>query len=48
MASIRLRLILPPALWLAVFAGTLLLCLVASMVSFRKVAKIDPALVFRT
>jgi putative ABC transport system permease protein len=48
MASIRLRLILPPGLWLAIFAGTFLLCLFASLVSFRKVAKIDPALVFRT
>jgi putative ABC transport system permease protein len=48
MAKIRLRLILPPELWIAVFVGTLVLCLVASMVSFRKVAKIDPALVFRT
>ena len=33
---------------LAIFAGTFLLCLFASLVSFRKVAKIDPALVFRT
>jgi putative ABC transport system permease protein len=48
MAKIRLRLILPPELWVAVFVGTLLLCLAASMVSFRKVARIDPALVFRT
>jgi len=30
-----------------VFLGTLLMCLAASMVSFRKVAAIDPALVFR-
>ena len=31
----------------AVFAGTVVLCLAAALVSFRKVAKIDPALVFR-
>jgi putative ABC transport system permease protein len=48
MAQIRLKLILPPELWVAVFVGTFALCLVASIVSFRKVAGIDPALVFRT
>lgn len=47
MARIRLKLILPFELWAAVFVGTLLLCLTASFVSFRKVARIDPALVFR-
>ena len=30
-----------------VFAGTLVLCLASAFVSFRKVAAIDPALVFR-
>jgi len=43
-----LKLIIPTELALLVFAGTVLLCLVASMVSFRKVASIDPSLVFRT
>ena len=47
MARVRLKLILPPELWAAVFVGTLVLCLTASFVSFRKVSKIDPALVFR-
>lgn len=47
MASIGLKLIVPAGLTAAVFAGTLLLCLAASFVSFRKVAAIDPALVFR-
>jgi putative ABC transport system permease protein len=47
MASIRLKLILPVELWAAVFVGTLLLCLTASFISFRKVSRIDPALVFR-
>jgi putative ABC transport system permease protein len=31
-----------------VFLGTFVLCLGAAMISFRKVASIDPALVFRT
>lgn len=30
-----------------VFAGTLTMCMLASLVSFRKIASIDPALVFR-
>ncbi len=48
MAAIHLKLIVPPSLAALVFAGTLLLCLGAAIVSFRKVAAIDPALVFRT
>jgi putative ABC transport system permease protein len=48
MAEIGLKLIVPGALGVAVFAGTLVLCLAAAFVSFRKVATIDPALVFRT
>lgn len=47
MAQIRLKLIIPHEFAAIVFAGTLVLCLVAALVSFRKVAKIDPALVFR-
>lgn len=47
MEKIHLKLIVPPELAAAVFVGTVFLCLVASMVSFRKVASIDPALVFR-
>jgi putative ABC transport system permease protein len=47
MEKIHLQLIVPPPLAAAVFLGTLVLCLAASMVSFRKVASIDPALVFR-
>jgi putative ABC transport system permease protein len=47
MAAIDLRLILTPTFAAAVFAGTLALCLGASVLSFRKVAAIDPALVFR-
>jgi putative ABC transport system permease protein len=47
MAAIDLNLILTPAFAASVFAGTLALCLGASVLSFRKVAAIDPALVFR-
>ncbi len=47
MAGIDLKLILTPSLCLVVFAGTLALCLGASAISFRRVASLDPALVFR-
>ena len=43
-----LKLIIPPSLWTGVFVGTVAMCLAASLLSFRKVASIDPALVFRT
>jgi putative ABC transport system permease protein len=48
MASIDLKLIISPAFAATVAAGTMVMCLAAAMISFRKVAKIDPALVFRT
>ena len=48
MERIGLKLIVPANLGAAVFVGTLLLCLGSAFVSFRKVAAIDPALVFRT
>jgi putative ABC transport system permease protein len=47
-AKADLQLLLPPAFMAQVFVGTLVLCLAASAISFRKVAAIDPALVFRT
>ena len=47
MAQIRLKLIISTEFAAIVFVGTLALCLFAALVSFRKVAKIDPALVFR-
>ena len=47
LAKVDLRLLLPPAFVAEVFVGTVLLCLAASAISFRKVASIDPALVFR-
>jgi len=48
MAKIDLKLIIGPPLAITVAVGTLVLCLAAAMISFRKVASIDPALVFRT
>jgi putative ABC transport system permease protein len=47
MANIGLKLIISPSFAAAVGVGTLMLCLSAAMISFRKVARIDPALVFR-
>lgn len=46
-AKLGLQLIIPPVFVAVVFAGTVALCLAASLVSFHKVASIDPALVFR-
>jgi putative ABC transport system permease protein len=48
MASIDLKLIIQPSFALTVAVGTVAMCLAASLISFRKVAGIDPALVFRT
>lgn len=47
-AKADLKLIIAPELTATVFVGTFVLCLVSALVSFRKVARIDPALVFRT
>jgi putative ABC transport system permease protein len=47
MASIDLKLIVSPALAAWVFVGTVVFCVAASAVSFKKVAGLDPALVFR-
>ncbi len=46
-AAINLKLILPTPVTAVVFVGTVVLCLAAGMVSYRKVAGLDPALVFR-
>ncbi len=46
--KIDLKLVIPTELSIAVFIGAIVLCLAAAMISFRKVAAIDPALVFRT
>jgi len=46
-ASIDLKLIISPGLAISVFVGSVVMCLASALVSFRKVAAIDPALVFR-
>src|SRR5687767_4739424 len=46
MAKIDLKLIIPTELYVAVLIGSIALCLGSALVSFRKVASIDPALVF--
>jgi putative ABC transport system permease protein len=48
MAKLYLNVLVSPQFALAVFAGTVLMCLGAAIFSFRRVAGIDPALVFRT
>jgi putative ABC transport system permease protein len=48
MAKIDLKLIIPTELYVMVLIGAIALCLGSAVVSFRKVATIDPALVFRT
>jgi putative ABC transport system permease protein len=48
MAKIDLKLIIPTELYVLVLIGAIALCLTAAVISFRKVASIDPALVFRT
>lgn len=48
MAKIDLKLIIPTPFYIWVLLGSLALCLGSALISFRKVASIDPALVFRT
>jgi putative ABC transport system permease protein len=48
MAKMGLKLIIPNEFFGYVFGGTVLLCLLASLISYRKIASADPALVFRT
>jgi putative ABC transport system permease protein len=47
MAGIDLKLIIAPRLAAYVFVGTLALCVGAAALSFRQVARLDPAMVFR-
>jgi putative ABC transport system permease protein len=42
-----LKMLVGPSLWVATFAGTIVLCLAAAVISFRKVSRLDPAMVFR-
>jgi putative ABC transport system permease protein len=48
MAKLYLNVLITPGFAATVFVGTVLMCLGAAMLSFRRVAGIDPALVFRT
>jgi putative ABC transport system permease protein len=47
MASLHLTVLLSPQFSAVVFVGTVTMCLAAALFSFRRVALIDPALVFR-
>ena len=47
MVRAGLTMVLTPAFCAEVFAGTMIFCLAASAVSFRKISSMDPALVFR-
>lgn len=46
-ASAGLQLVIPARFTAIVFAGTIVMCAASAMISFHKVATIDPALVFR-
>jgi putative ABC transport system permease protein len=48
MATLHLNVLVSPEFAAAVFVGTVAMCLGAALFSFRRVAGIDPALVFRT
>ncbi len=48
MARLYLNVLISPAFAAGVFVGTVLMCLGAAMLSFRRVAGIDPAMVFRS
>ena len=48
MAQLGLKLIIPNAFFGYVFVGTVVMCLLAALISYRKVASMDAALVFRT
>jgi len=48
MARLHLNVLISPGFAAVVFLGTVLMCLGAALFSFRRVAGIDPALVFRT
>ena len=47
MAKANLNLVVVPQLWALTFGGTIAFCLAAALICFRKVARIDPAIVFR-
>jgi putative ABC transport system permease protein len=47
LSKLDMKMIVTPGLGILVFLGTQVLCLGASILSFRKVAALDPAMVFR-
>jgi putative ABC transport system permease protein len=47
MARLDMKMMISPTLSVLVFVGTQVLCLGAAVLSFRKVASLDPAMVFR-
>ena len=47
MARLDLKVIIPPEVIADVFVGAVALCLGASLISFRKIAGLDPAVVLR-
>src|SRR5262249_41485485 len=47
LSKLDMKMIVTPGLGVLVFLGTQVLCLGASILSFRKVAALDPAMVFR-
>jgi putative ABC transport system permease protein len=48
LAAVDLKMLLQPGFFGVVLVGTVGLCLAASAISFRKIASMDPALVFRS
>jgi putative ABC transport system permease protein len=48
MEKLDLKLLIIPSVWAVTFAGALVFSLSAAIISFRKVAKLDPAMVFRS
>jgi ABC-type lipoprotein release transport system permease subunit len=48
MAGSHLEVLRSPGFSAAVFVGPVAMCLGSALFSFRRVARIDPALVFRT
>lgn len=48
MASGGMHMVITPMLLMVVFAGTLLFCIGSALLSFRTIANLDPAMVFRT
>ena len=47
LARLDMKMIVSPTVAALVFLGTQVLCLAAAMLSFQKVAALDPAIVFR-